>query len=160
AGVGVANITATVQGGVNADGNLQIAKVQAAGFTIDTVTPTVLSITPSVPVITRAGVFKLAIQFSEAMNTLVSAAPAIVLTPSGAGATLSFASGTWDSTPTLYTASYNVSAAGGVGIPDVAVAISGGRSSNGNVQTPINLDQVFAIDTVTPTVTSITPGAA
>ncbi len=161
-GVSVAAVSVTVKDAQNADGNLQVAKVQAAAFSIDTTTPSVIFITPSLGVITRTqpgtGAFTLTIQFNEAMSTAV--APTIAFSPTISSA-LTFTSGAWDkATHRIYTANYKVATTLGVSAPDVAVTVSGAKSADGNTQAPINQDQVFAVDTVIPTVTAITPSAA
>lgn len=89
--------------------------------------PIVESLTPNVTTIADAQVgsatFKLSIIYSDVMNSAV--APTINFSPS-VSSTLTFASGSWDLTDTVYTAFYNVASAS-VGVSGVAVTITGTR---------------------------------
>lgn len=156
-GVRVPNVALAISGAQSTTGIAQLAFNQGNGFAIDTTNPTVTSITPSVPTVADSqkgkATFKLAIQYSSAMNTAL--APMIVLPPL-VRTTLTFASGSWDETHTLYTAAYDVADAG-VRVAAVAVTLSGARSATGNLQVARSQNAVFAIDTVNPIVTTITP---
>lgn len=132
---------------------------EVATLTSDTVNPNVVSLTPSVATIANAQVgatFALAVQYSNTMNPAV--APTLTLSPS-VSSTLSFASGSWNADRTVYTAIYNV-ANGGMNVNAVAVGVSGGLSSAGNLQVPFLTTAAFASDTVNPTVASLTPSVA
>ncbi len=160
ASVSVSGVDVTVSGAQNADGNSQTSDTQDTVFAIDTVNPTVSAIAPSVATINdataAAGTFTLAVTYSAAMNTAVN--PTIAFSPAIAS-TLSFSSGAWSGGGTVYTATYAVSNAG-VSVGGVGVTVSGAQNTDGNAQSSHTQNNVFAIDTVNPTVTAITPSVA
>ncbi len=144
----MSGIGVTVSGARNVDGNAQASFTQNSVFDIDTVAPAVVSVTPSVATVTDAqvgaGGFSLSVKFSAAMNTAVN--PTINLSPD-LGTTLTFVSGSWDATGTVYTATYDVADAG-VTVSAVEVTVSDGQSADGNLQTPFDQAGVFGISTV------------
>ncbi len=160
ADVQVSGVNVTVSGAKNADGNTQLSATQNNLFAIDTVNPTVTALAPSVTTINdataTAGTFTLAVTYSTVMNTAVN--PTIAFSPT-IGSTLSFASGAWSGGGTIYTASYAVSNADLI-VAGVKVTVSGAQNADGNTQTSDTQNNVFAIDTVNPTVTAIAPSVA
>jgi hypothetical protein len=145
-GVSIQAVAVGVSGAQNSDGNLQHPFEATNVFMINTVNPTVLSVTPSTDPITNAQVgkngFSIQATFSVAMNSAV--APTISFTPD-VSSTLQFASGKWDSTNTTYTATYNVLNAAAT-VSSVQVAITNGRNSSGNLQLPFSQTGAFGIN--------------
>jgi hypothetical protein len=160
ASVSLAGVAVTVRGAQKADGNLQTVKSQNAVFGIDTVIPTVTKVTPSTAIIadTQLGIamFRLAVQYSTVMNGAV--APTIAFSPA-VSSTLTLTSGSWNAAHTIYTAVYKVANAN-ISVQGIGVTVGGARSADGNAQVSFNQNSVFAIDTVNPTVTSVSPSVA
>src|SRR6185312_673994 len=118
--------------------------------------PVVVAATPNLATVTDANVgpskFTLALQYSVPMLTTVN--PTITFNPS-VGTALAFAAGSWDATHTVYTASYNVADTGAT-IPGVGISVSGAQGAGGIPQTAFTQTSVFAINTLNPSVASIT----
>ncbi len=156
----VNNIDIAVSGGEDLAGNAPANATEADAFSIDTENPTVLSVTPSDPVISDADVgndaFSIDVVFSEDMTTDGSADPTLAFNPAVATTlTLDAAASSWLNS-TTYRAVYDVADAGAT-VPGVDVNVSGARDDVGNLQTVSANADVFDIDTDNPSVISITP---
>jgi cyclophilin family peptidyl-prolyl cis-trans isomerase len=152
----VASVAIDVTGATDASGNAQTAYSGSDNFAIDTAPPTVTGVTPSTATINEAdagsGTFSITLTYSEAMDS--SSTPAITFSPA-VSSTLTLSSGSWTD-DTDYTATYDVANAG-VTVASVAVGVTGASDTAGNTQTAYSGSNNFAIDTVAPTVTSVTP---
>ena len=152
AGVDLTDVKVDVTGAQDMIGNAQMDYAPLAEFSIDTLNPTVLSVTANDPLITDADAvtdtFSVTVVFDQAMNT--AAAPTLTFDPTVAS-TLTFGTGVWSAGNTTYTASYNVSDAG-VDLTDVTVDVTGAQDANGNAQLDYTPLAEFSIDTENPTV--------
>ena len=103
-------MTVDVTGAKDANGNAQVDYTPLAEFSIDTLNPTVASVTANDVLITDAtagtGTFSVAVVFDQAMDRRRGESDAD-LRP-GVASTLSFTAGVWSAGNTTYTASYNV----------------------------------------------------
>jgi cyclophilin family peptidyl-prolyl cis-trans isomerase len=151
-----ASVAIGVTGALDTSGNSQIAYSGSGNFAIDTAPPTVNSVTPSTATINEtdvgSGTFSITLTYSEAMDS--SSTPTIIFSPA-VGSTLALSGGSWTD-DTQYTATYDVTSAG-VTVAGVAIGVTGASDAAGNTQTAYSGSNNFAIDTVTPTVTSVTP---
>ena len=149
----VNNVAITVSGGKDAHGNAQTdAFTQTSGFSIDTLNPTVQSVTVSKTPLTDAdSTFTVAATYSEPMDHAV--APTVVFS-STVNSSLSFTSGSWNGAHTIYTANYTVTDAN-VTVNNVAITVSAGRDAAGNLQAGFTQNNAFSIDTLNPTVQSV-----
>jgi hypothetical protein len=95
--------------------------------------------------------FTVTATFSKSMDTTFT--PTITFTPP-VGTTLTFTTGTWSASNTVYTASYSKADAG-VEVSNIDVSVGGAKDTNGNSQTPDpeTSTGAFSIDTKNPTVT-------
>ena len=127
------SIDVQVSGGQNAVGNCQAASTTADLFSVNTLSPAVVSVTPNLTTIADANAgsqtFTLTVVYSGAMNT--SASPTISFPTSGkdptaSPATLTLSSGNWTS-GTTFVATYNV-ADQNVAIAAVDVLVAGRRT--------------------------------
>jgi len=143
-------------------GNIQISKTENNPFSVDTLNPTVVSITPSDTLISDADTgggktFTVTVVYDETMDATGANDPAIDFTP-GVGTTLTFASDAWSTTTVTndtYTATYNVADAG-VEVDDVDIGVDGAKDLAGNSQVAGNNADAFDIDTKNPTITNLT----
>ena len=155
----LATVDVRVAGGRNATGNLQNAASYVDLFSIDTQNPSVTSVTPKIGVIADPTVgtasFTLTVTFSEAMST--ATAPTILFPVENPAATLTLntSQSAWASN-TTYVAQYDVADANST-LANVDVQVAGARDPAGNLQLVTSQQDVFSIDTLDPTVTSITP---
>ena len=146
----------------DAAGNVQTVHGTPDTTTIeDRVSPTVASIVPSVNPITAAQIgtdtFSLAITFSEAMNTSVT--PTVVLASVPSTSTVlspDLTNSYWNGAHTVFTEVYTVNNIS-VSIPSVNVTVSGAKDLAGNIQVSKTVNGVFAVNTVSPYVVSLTP---
>ena len=99
-----------------------------------------------------SGTFTVTVVFSEDMDTSVS--PTLTFDPS-VSTTLTFVSGSWNSTTKTYTATYDVADAD-VDVNSVTIDVTGAKDANGNAQQDYTPVSEFDIDTLNPTVTSVT----
>jgi hypothetical protein len=154
--VSVPHVSVTVSGARDTSGDTQTPSTGT--FAIDTVNPTVKAVAPSTASITGAqegnGTFSLTVVYSGPMNTVVP--PTIGFIPPIDSTLSPSASGTWNSAGTSFTQIYNV-ADSGMSIAGVAVVVSGGQNSDGNLQHPFEKTNAFTINTINPTVLSATP---
>ena len=101
----------------------------------DSISPTVLALTPSLASITDSdvgtGAFTLTVDFSEVMNTAID--PTITFPDEDPTSTLSFASGSWSDSDT-YIATYDVTDADEA-ISDIDIRIEDTEDEIGNTQT-------------------------
>ena len=157
ANVAVSSVSIGAASARDAAGNLQTAYSGTNDFGIDTLNPTVTSVTANPTLLTDANVglatFSVTVAYSEAMKT-TGADPTITFTPAVAS-TLTFANGNWLDN-THYVAAYDVADAG-VTVPNVGIGVTLGQDANGNVQVAYSGTNKFNIDTQNPTVTSVTP---
>ncbi|MEW5825940.1 MAG: hypothetical protein AB1778_03840 [Candidatus Bipolaricaulota bacterium] len=157
AGVTVADVDVTTSGGQDVAGNVQVSNTNTDYVDIDTQNPTVASVVASDTLITDAdtpgdATFTITVDFSEAMNTGI--APTVSFSPVVAPTlTLDGTSG-WADADT-YVARYDV-ADGNVDVNDVAVDVAGAQDAAGNGQQDYAAQNEFGIDTLNPTVTSVT----
>src|SRR5581483_11098716 len=142
-----------VQGARDTSGNSQTPETLPDAFDVDTIDPTVTSVTPSATTLNLGSVgstFTLAVAFSQLMDTTV--APVIGFSP-GVGALLSALAGSWTNSST-YTASYNVANAG-LTTPAVSVTVQGAKDADGNSQVGTATLSGFAVDQQAPTITAL-----
>ncbi len=125
------------------------------GFVVDTVSPTVTAVVPSVATVADANAgtkaFTITVNYSEPMNTGIL--PMISFPNEDPSSTLAFASGSWTDSDT-YVAYYGVTDAG-VEIPDIDVRVTGAQDLAGNTQVQDDEADLFSIDTKNPTITAI-----
>jgi len=129
-------------------GNIQISKTENNPFSVDTLNPTVVSITPSDTLISDADTgggktFTVTVVYDETMDATGANDPAIDFTP-GVGTTLTFASDAWSTTTVTndtYTATYNVADAG-VEVDDVDIGVDSAKDAAGNSQVAGNLSLI------------------
>jgi hypothetical protein len=156
AGVEIDDVFVDVTGARDAVGNLQQDYTPENEFNIDTLNPTVTSVLVNDTLITDAdagGTFTVTVDFSEPMTTDGSADPAITFAPL-VGTTLAFASENWPDTD-MYTATYDISD-GNIDHDSVTIDVTGAKDANGNDQQDYAPVHEFEIDTLNPTITSIT----
>jgi Ca2+-binding RTX toxin-like protein len=173
------NISIGVDGAEDVAGNLMGEDLVTGedAFDIDTLNPTVTDVTIDQGVdsgedggqiiseIDAGDTFSVSVTFSEAMDTGV--APQIdfedgVGDPNIAGTLTESGSGSWDMTGTVFTQTYTISD-DDIDIDDVRIMVSAGQDAAGNDQTEYTStgvngpnDDIFEIDTIAPTVTSVT----
>ncbi len=167
----VPSITVSVTGAQDLAGNLQDEyNDQPAGFTIDTVNPTVTSITSSAPYINIASAgqtFSIAVTYNTNgaadMDTDLNFAPTISFSQAGnpvdLSSILTFESGIWSDIPAIpnnvYTAYYTVTDSdAGLVYPNeiIDVTANGAQNLDGNSQVFDIPSSLFTIDTVAPEV--------
>ena len=148
-------VTITVSGAKDIADNTMVADSNAGTFDIDTINPTVITITPSLSLIKDSSVgtntFTIAIDYNEAMSG--ASTPIITFTPD-ITTTLTLTSGTWTDADT-YTITYNVADAE-ILTADVDISVTGAKDIADNTQTAGNSIDAFDIDTENPTVSSST----
>jgi hypothetical protein len=133
-----------------------VTDTETGAVVVDSVPPTVVSVTVNDSLLTDAdvgaGKFTVTIDYSEAMDTT---APTIAFDPAVA-TTLTFNAGLsgWSDSDT-YAAVYDV-ADGGVKVDDVDILVSGAKDLAGNTQESYTKTAAFDIDTQNPTVVSAT----
>ena len=119
----------------------------------DGIPPTVVSITPSEPLLSDPDVdiaaFTVTVVYSEPMDG--TSTPTLGFTPdvTAPPITLTFSSGSWTGLDT-YAAIYDVADAG-VTVPGVDIEVSGAEDAADNVQTSATETNAFDIDTENPT---------
>jgi hypothetical protein len=159
-GVDMPSIDVEVAGAQDPAGNLLSASTTSGVFSIDTVDPAVLSLTPNLTTLaaanTGSGAFTLTVVYSEAMDTSVN--PTILFPTSGkdptAGGTLTFSSGTWTNS-TTYVASYNV-ANKGLAMSSIDVEVEDAMDSSAtHTQAPYTQSGVFSINMPTSTLSGL-----
>ena len=127
----------------------------------DTQAPTVTSVTPSDYLLSIADggtPFTVAVLFNDNMDATVN--PTVALTANGT-VTNSTTSGTWNSpTNTTFTATFgNINGASAEEIADLDVTVSGAKDNTediGNAMTLQTVNDVFSIDTKSPTCSGMT----
>ena len=156
------NIDVQVAGGKDVAGDTQTSYTATGNFSIDMLNPAVVSVTPNLTTITDANVgsqkFTLTAVYSEAMNTSVNPAisfPTSGEDPTASPATLTFNSGVW-SNSTTFVATYDV-ADQNVTTSNIDVQVSGGKDAAGNAPTSFTAPNNFSINTLSPSVVSVTP---
>ena len=152
------SVTIDVTGAKDAAGNAQQDYTPESEFAIDTLNPTVTTVTASPTTITDAtagtGTFTVTVVFGEAMDTSVAATPVLTFAP-GVATTLTLTGGVWSAGDTTYTATYDV-ADGNVDHDSVTIDVTGAKDAAGNAQQDYTPESEFAIDTLNPTVTTVT----
>ena len=155
-------IDVQVSGGKDAAGNAQVSDTAADNFSVDTQNPTVTSLTPNLTTIVDANVgslkFTLTVVYSQAMKvaqTPTISFPTAGEDPTASPATLTLVSQDWTN-DTTFVATYNV-ADQNLSMPSIDVQVSGGQDAAGNAQATFTPADVFSINTVNPTVASVTP---
>ena len=130
-------------------------------FAVYLTAPTVVEVDPTVPTITDAqfgDLFQLLITYSHFMDTSID--PTVTFSPD-ISSTLNpdaVYSG-WSDPTTFYIAGYDVALSGAY-VPNITVSVTGAEDLAGNPQDVyLNKPAGFTIDTVSPTVTSITSSA-
>lgn len=153
------NITAAT----DAVGNTQNAYSGGGeSIEVDTVNPTVLSITPDATILTDAdvgaGALDVVVVYDDTMDATGANDPTIAFTspvPSG----LSFASDGWSTTTVTndtYTASYDLADSDEESL-NIDIGVTLAQDPNGNVQVAGSASDALNIDTENPTVTAVTP---
>ena len=136
-----------------------VSNILTTTLTVTNLPAYVTSLTTTPANVTNATVgnntFSVSVTYSA---TMAATAPSITFTPSLPNSMLAPSSGSWDSGYRTYTALFNVSNAttysGNVGI-----TVSGAVDGIGNTLTNYNGTNNFHMDTVTPTVTSLSTSA-
>ena len=128
------SVTIDVTGAKDAAGNAQQDYTPESEFAIDTLNPTVTTVTASPTTITDAtagtGTFTVTVVFGEAMDTSVAATPVLTFAP-GVATTLTLTGGVWSAGDTTYTATYDV-ADGNVDHDSVTIDVTGAKDAAGN----------------------------
>jgi len=138
-------------------GNAPIAASDSPNYEIDTKEPTITGVSTNDSLITDAdtpgdATFVVTIEFSEAMNTGI--APTVTFSPViGTTLALDGTSGWLDSD--TYEAKYDTADVG-VDHDDVTVDVSGANDAAGNNQEDFTPTSEFQVDTLNPTILSIT----
>ena len=157
--VSIAGVTVQVSGAKDIAGNTQTVKTMPNVFAVNTVNPVVVSVTPSVPIITNANVgtngFHLTISYSEAMNASVAPAISFSTNPNSILTFNPVLSG-WNAAHTVYTAYYNVANVNVDPSVSVNVTVNGAKDTHCNLQTPKTVNNAFSINVVIPPVLSST----
>jgi cyclophilin family peptidyl-prolyl cis-trans isomerase len=152
------SVGVNVTGAQDSASNAQTAYAGSNNFSVDTLDPAVVSITPNLTTVATAntgtGAFTLTVVYSTAMDTASSAQPTISFPTSGknpvTGGTLTFNSGTWTNS-TTYVASYNV-ANQGLTMSSIDVGVQGAMdSSAAHTQVASTQSGVFSINMATST---------
>jgi len=155
AGVDVDIVTIDVTGAQDPAGNGQEDYTPVHEFEIDTLNPTV-GIVVSDQAIHDGDVgvdaFTVTATYSEVMDP--ATIPTLTFTPNPA-ATLTNRSGVWSGGNTVYTWTTDIEDAG-VEIDDINVTVFGGKDVAGNDQVSNTLTDHIDIDTLNPTISSIT----
>ena len=124
-------------------------------LTVDTVKPTITTVTPSPATIAEAdagpGRFTITVDYSEAMDMTVD--PEISFPGEDPSFTITFDHGGWTNADT-YVAYYDV-ADTDQELAEVDVRVSGGEDPAGNIQDPADHPDLFTIDTEAPELVSI-----
>jgi cyclophilin family peptidyl-prolyl cis-trans isomerase len=139
-----------VTGAQDPAGNTQTAYTGSSNFTVDTLDPAVVSVTPSATTLAAANAgspFTLTVVYSEAMDTSLN--PTILFPTSGkdptAGGTLAFSSGSWTNS-TTYVASYTVANQGLV-MSNIDVEVENAKdSSASHTQVSSTQSALFSIN--------------
>ena len=156
AGVTVADIDVTVAGGQDIAGNIQVAQTNTNYIDIDTQNPLISSVDASPTLIADAdagtGTFTVTIDFSEPMDQTV--APTLTFSPAVGTTLILDATSAWLNN-TTYVARYDV-ADGNVDHDSVTIDVTGAQDAAGNAQQDYTPEHEFDIDTLNPTITSIT----
>ena len=157
------DIDVRVTGATDVAGNIQTQADHADEFSIDTLTPTVTSVTPNLGTIAEANTgnqtFTLTVVYDNNMDTGSTPTitfPTALEDPSNT-ITLDPASG-W-SNATTYVARYDVVDVN-VEVDDIDVRVTGATDVAGNIQTQADHADEFSIDTTAPTIQSITSTTA
>jgi len=154
AGVEVDDIDIIVDNAIDVAGNTQVEETETEAFDIDTINPTVVSLTVSHPLITDSEVveaFTVTVEYDEDMDTSVD--PTITFTP-GVSATLINPTSSWPYA-TIFVMTYNVADAG-VEVDDIDITVNDAKDVVGNVQSEYTEYDEFSIDTENPIVLSLT----
>jgi large repetitive protein len=149
-------VSITISGAKDANGNTQTQYTSSNQFTINTVNPTVVGITPSATTLSGADAINwglsLTVEYNTAMN--VDSTPQFSFTPDVSG-TLTFSYGHWVD-GTHYEAAYNVTDSG-ASVTGIAVKVTGGQDHAGNTAADFTAPNNFNIDMVHPAVASVAP---
>jgi len=152
------SIGVDVTGAQDTADNAQTAYSGSKNFSVDTVDPAVVSITPNLTTVATADTgtdaFTLTVVYSTAMDTASSAHPTISFPTSGkdptTGGTLTFDSGAWTNS-TTYVASYDV-ANEGLTMSSIDVGVQGAMDSSAtHTQVPFTQSGVFSVAMATST---------
>jgi len=151
------SVTIGVTDAQDVAGNPQTEYTPESEFGIDTCNPEVTSLGVSDTLITDVddgATFTVTVDFSEAMN--MSATPTIGFDPH-VNSTLSFVDGEWAAGfgDERYVTTYTISDAD-VDVNEVHIDVEGAVDANGNAQAAYTPGDDFGIDTLNPTITSIT----
>ena len=155
ANVDIDSVTIDVIGAVDYAGNVSEDYTPEHEFEIDTLNPTIVSISTNDSLITDDdtpgdATFVVTVEFSEGMSTGIS--PTVSFNPA-VGTTLAFYTEDWPDSDT-YTATYDVSD-GNVDHDNVQIDVTGTQDIAGNPQEDYTPENEFGIDTVNPTVTTV-----
>ncbi|MEQ1838040.1 MAG: Ig-like domain-containing protein [Candidatus Nitrotoga sp.] len=135
-------------------GNISPASASLA-VTIDTVNPTVISVTANNLVITDSnvgtGTFNIAVTFSEAMNITAGATPVLSFSPAVSSTLTQNGAGVWSVGNTVYTVTYNVADVNLVE-RNITVDVTGAQDIAGNAQQNYRPATEFSINTIAPSV--------
>ena len=152
-GIQINNASVSVIGGSYHDINGNLGLGANTTFSVDTLSPSVVSVTASD--ITDADVgsvtFQVTVTFNDAMTTDGSADPTLTFNPAVAGTLTLAGPGVWSAGGTTYTATYNVADAN-VSLANVTIDVTGAVDANGNAQTDYTPQPEFSIDTANASV--------
>jgi len=157
AGVTVAGVNITINGGKDVIGNIQTPYTASNAFDIDTENPTV-EVAVSDSLISKAdagSIFRVWANFSEAMDA--GTIPGCSFTPN-VSSTLTPSGGAWGNGNQSYIFNYTIADAD-VEVSGVDIGINGGKDAHGNLQIPKTATDKFDIDTKAPTIISTSPAS-
>ena len=158
AGEEIQDIDVRVKDAEDANGNVMPDKDATNLFSIDTKNPSVSSISTNLSTITDADAglenFSVTVTYDEEMTDDGSANPDISFPNGNPSSTLTFSSGTWNST-TEYVAKYDV-ADNDQNLANIDIEVNNGTDAAGNTQTTGSNNDAFSIDMDNPQVTGVT----
>ncbi|CAM8642998.1 RTX calcium-binding nonapeptide repeat [Oxalobacteraceae bacterium] len=145
------NLTFSVSGALDANGNPSLVSPDQSVVSIDTknagVTGVVLNDTLLSDADVGNGKLSISVTFDEAMDKAVAPTLGLMQAPAG----VSFASGSWNQSGTTYEALFNVDDSN-VDVRGIRVDVSGAKDLAGNTMVSHSSAPVLAVDTKNPTI--------
>jgi hypothetical protein len=150
------NVDITADGAQNVGGVPQASYTEVDALDVDTLNPTVVSVTIDDILITDSdagGILNITVEYSESMDTGVD--PTLTFTPDiVTSGTITFTSSDWyDSTH--YRVNYTIADVNEEQL-DVDIDINGAQDAAGNAQVVYSEIDAFDVDTLNPTVVGVT----
>jgi len=154
-GVEIEDIDITVNDAEDEAGNVQFEGIEVDAFEVETLNPTVLSLSSNIALISDldvgVGNFSVTVEYSEDMDMTVN--PTIEFDPDVAS-TLSNPDPDWSDSDT-FVMTYDVADAG-IEVDDIDITVAEAEDEVGNVQIEYTEEEVFSIDTDNPMVDALT----